>query len=288
MPATYRTAAAPTSRQISYIQAMRAERGLEPLANIALPLTRNGASQMIETLLNMPRTPRPTRSAPTDSQDGEAIPTPSVATRAGRMLLAGGIEATVTLPNGQHVTFRITSRHRVGRGWANCAPTDEGAYTNIKVLGQRIGWINVTETGWKLTFRTGQVHIKDAARALFGYASRGRGDTDWGAYRVQEASRCGRCLRALTDPVSIEHGIGPECFGRTTGSHHAAVDREVSRSEIQERNERIDTALATPAAQPPLTSELQRARDLIAEALDAYSSTRDAEFALNVFDQLAR
>lgn len=29
---------------------------------------------------------------------------------------------------------------------------------------------------------------------------------------------CCRCGRKLTDPVSIQRGIGPECFGKMTGS----------------------------------------------------------------------
>lgn len=34
-------------------------------------------------------------------------------------------------------------------------------------------------------------------------------------YRLAVAGRCVRCNRELTDPVSIETGIGPKCGGRT-------------------------------------------------------------------------
>jgi hypothetical protein len=37
---------------------------------------------------------------------------------------------------------------------------------------------------------------------------------------IKIASFCGRCGRPLSDPVSIDRGIGPECYGRGTGSQH--------------------------------------------------------------------
>jgi hypothetical protein len=39
-------------------------------------------------------------------------------------------------------------------------------------------------------------------------------------YLFQEESYCGKCGRALTDPESIDLGIGPECNRRQTASHH--------------------------------------------------------------------
>lgn len=33
-------------------------------------------------------------------------------------------------------------------------------------------------------------------------------------------SFCGRCSRELNDPISIERGLGPECYGERTGSKH--------------------------------------------------------------------
>lgn len=39
-----------------------------------------------------------------------------------------------------------------------------------------------------------------------------------GSVAVVEADLCSRCGRELTDPVSIGRGIGPECFGKATGT----------------------------------------------------------------------
>lgn len=30
-------------------------------------------------------------------------------------------------------------------------------------------------------------------------------------YNIQHAGRCGKCAKTLTDPISVEIGIGPEC-----------------------------------------------------------------------------
>lgn len=39
-----------------------------------------------------------------------------------------------------------------------------------------------------------------------------------GSVTVIEEDICSCCGRALTDPVSIERGIGPECYGKITGT----------------------------------------------------------------------
>jgi hypothetical protein len=58
-----------------------------------------------------------------------------------------------------------------------------------------------------------------AAKAALRYATTGdAGNPKNGTIEVVEASLCGCCGRKLTDPVSIERGIGPECFGRVTKS----------------------------------------------------------------------
>lgn len=211
MPATQIPA---SDRQVNFINSLRAERGMNALLPTeAARLTggRTGsASRMITELMATPRTQdRAAGAAP-------ATPTPSTNTRAGRMLRAGGIEATVTLLDGRHVTLQISTRVPSGRGWRNGEPGEPGARTNIKVQGQRIGWVNVEAGQWRVTLRTRREEYRAAVEALFNYAA---AQTAHGLL-VQEASRCGRCRRTLTDPVSIQRGIGPECYGRSTGSQH--------------------------------------------------------------------
>jgi hypothetical protein len=58
-----------------------------------------------------------------------------------------------------------------------------------------------------------------AAEAALDYAWTGRlPQPKNGSVDVKEASQCGYCGKKLTDPVSIERGIGPDCLGKTTGS----------------------------------------------------------------------
>lgn len=250
------------------------------------------------------------------SNDGDAVPAPSAATRAGRMLAAGSIEATVQLADGRHVTLSVRSRTRSGRGWTNASLLESGARSRISVLGQQIGWLTGDAVSPRVVLRTRREEYRLAVAALFAYAAGNALPT--GVYRVQEASRCGRCFRTLTDPVSIDRGIGPECYGRGTGSTHvnrdnsapvadlpgapteadanafldaavAVVRAEPVRTETitRVRPEPSLTDLAAVAASPVLSGDQQRARDLIAEALDAYCGDVDRDFAMRIFDQLA-
>jgi hypothetical protein len=338
MPAT--TASRPASpRQISYLRSLVTERNLlatsTPLAHEVSAVLNGGpiARDLIDRVMAVPRATTRTESS------GELLTTPTDVTRAGRMLLAGGIEATVTLPDERHVTINIRTRARSGRGWRNASPTEDGARTNISVLGSKVGWINVVDGRWHVTLRTRNEGIRNAVFALFNYAGSGLSDL-----RVQEASRCGRCMRTLTDPVSIDRGIGPECYGRETGSRHAALDAalatagttsqelaaEARRQRLVTEQARVDreeaihnaefarrereqeaaayrleaedeaargisaaatetlTALADRAAATHITpAAMTRARDLIAEALDANCSDTDMAFAMRIFDTLA-
>lgn len=344
----------PTTRQINFIQSLATERGSEALrvaiANAAgrptalQNLTSREASAVIERLLVAPRTDR--SAAPAARQDGEAMPAPSTGTRAGRMLLAGGIEATVTLADGRHATVSIRTRKRSGRGWTNAALGEQDSRTNVSILGQRIGWVTVDADGRVLlTLRTRRQEYVTAVTAVFEYAA----GLPTPGERVQEASRCGRCFRTLTDPVSIDRGIGPECYGRDTGSQHIAAERRAAgqdvrpepaapRTETVYRNredalaaagtslselaaaaesrravteeDRMHAAFAQAeqaaeraayeremqeerAAQATTrrvdssATDVARARDLIAEALDSYFGEPELSFALNIFDQLA-
>lgn len=281
MPATFSSL---SPRQQSYIASLAAERGLtnDPAVRAAASgeLPGRNASDLIDQLLATPRTVN-------RAQGGTVVPTPSDTTRAGRMLAAGGIEATVTLDDGRHITVNIRTRKRSGRGWTNGAPGDEGSRTNVSVFGNRVGWINVEGGEWKLTLRTRNAASIEAVNAVLTYAA---GQPT--AVRVQEASRCGRCLRPLTDPVSIDRGVGPECFGRETGSRAANVHTvdattsnvittgtaattnaanvhvTITRQPLEGGQQQTLTDLAAVAASPVLSSDQQRARDLIAEALD--------------------
>jgi hypothetical protein len=376
MPATH-TFQPASIRQSAFIDRLVAERSAETLAPFEVELARyRGTREIRRDLIDrLMATPRQT-AAPTES--AVAVPGPSERVRAGRMLRAGSIEATVTLPNGDHVTVTIRTRKRSGRGWTNGALGD--GRTSITVLGRKVGWVEGDALAPRVVFRTRRDELVTAINAVFAYAA--DAPLPASAKRVQEASRCGRCFRVLTDPVSIDRGIGPECFGRSTGSHHARVDamnvgdvaaplaadealavlgetrpetqaeydareaemnrlvaegereadriayeaeaaeerrairedanalaRQMRQSTVQanfvrhldESGEPIEARrprpslvelaerATAPAATPnrPAASNVERAREIIAEALDAYCEDNDRDFAMQIFNQLA-
>lgn len=62
--------------------------------------------------------------------------------------------------------------------------------------------------------------LRYAAKAALTFAWTGTTPTPSnGTVTVVEESVCGVCGLELTDPVSIEHGIGPVCRGKQTGTH---------------------------------------------------------------------
>lgn len=261
---TASSTAAPTDRQLRFFNTLAAERNIPQIEAFAPGTTRRQASEAIDGMIALPHVNAATSTA--RSRDGEQVPTPSPEGRAGRMLLAGGIEATVTFTDGRHCTVEVRTRGRRGNGWTNMAPGEEGARTNIKILGAKVGWVNLVNGEWILTLHTRREEYRTAVLAMFEYAA--TGDCA-GGERVQEASRCGRCFRSLTDPVSIDRGIGPECFGRDTGSQHIAAerDRQAPRAPRLDHAERQRRATAV--------------RDAAAESARVLREERehDAEFA---------
>jgi hypothetical protein len=362
MPATSSRLRPASERQRNFIRSLMAERSDESLAPLAAELQTfvvSGTirSDLIDRLLAIPRRSNGATAGTTQQGIGEVVPAPSTGMRAGRMLLAGGIEATATLDDGRHVTVQIRTRKRSGRGWTNAALGEQDSRTSISVLGSKVGWLNVDADGRVLlTLRTRREEYLVAINALLNYAA----GNPTGSVRVQEASRCGRCFLPLTDPVSIDRGIGPDCFGRDTGSQHVAAERRAAGQDVRpepttrpslstlaadaegraERGQSLEEwggmvdegraaedrmhaqfAAAEQAAEraayeaemeqdrqmqaletvadaltiPQATSrrvdssatDAARARDLIAEALDAYFGEPETSFALGIFDQLA-
>jgi hypothetical protein len=291
---TPRQASPAQTRYLRVLIGERTQDALAPFAEEIETALHGGlmAPDLIDRVIAIPRLPRGTAGTPSSSRttvtanEDEYTWIPQPDNRAGRMLLAGGIEATVTVASGEHVTIRIRTRVQNGTstGWRNCAPGDPGARTTIKILDRKVGWINVegAAAAWKLTLRTRNTEYIAAIRALFESAA---GVTP--AYRVQVADRCGRCFRTLTDPVSIDRGVGPECYGQGTGSQHArwgASEQFAAAHETAQRNrptarvsfENIDIDVpslteTSPLTPFPLTSRALESREAQIQE-DAYNA----------------
>lgn len=153
--------------------------------------------------------------------------TPTTDHRAGRMmtgLLASAnaraklvITCDLLAADGRryHQTFNV-------KKWQG---RDDTTMLTVEVKGS--GWpatrvlhIN-TATGRESVARESEDDklLVFAARACMQFAYTGTVPTPRnGTVEVTEEDVCSCCGLALTDPVSLERGMGPECYGKQTGS----------------------------------------------------------------------
>jgi hypothetical protein len=144
-------------------------------------------------------------------------------TGMGRSLLAGKLIATCVSPvDGKHITVRFSPKAPPqGGGRWRAVPLSEATRCFIDVpghdlaMGDNVGDFNPIQS--RLWVKNDdRRRVNAAIYALL--AAAGRVD---GAH-VMQSTNCFFCGRPLTDPVSIERGIGPVCFGKITGSQHEA------------------------------------------------------------------
>lgn len=165
-----------------------------------------------------------------EAQIEDEVETMNPLMRMLAMLEQGNL--TVTIKNearGHHETFRLSPRLPRGlRGRDSWSGTS--------------WWLNLVNGTSERTY-VGMVDVKNGRLAItYTQASDSRKGVRYAAelvisslvtgdypepnalgetYSLVPADLCGRCSRELTDPVSIERGIGPECYGKVTGSKRA-------------------------------------------------------------------
>lgn len=169
---------------------------------------------------------------------------PDESHRAGRMMMAGRVKVTVTSPTtGEHITILLKciadNRRRqfkpaVDKNWIECTLPD-ATHVFAEVPNASGEWNDKVGTYYP---KTGKWFSADGADAYRVYAAQAVGHwlihphTTPGGGIYQESEECGVCGRELTDPVSIERGIGPVCLGQLTGSQHQvktpSEDREIA------------------------------------------------------------
>ena len=149
---------------------------------------------------------------------------PDESVRAGRMLSRGRLTATVTSARtGDHVTVQLICKSKSDSDrWVD-APFASATHVFARVprpddfRGDKIGiYYPQKGTFWAdgysdpaRVFALKQVLLYAAGLPVHPQVE-----------SVQESLFCGKCGRELTDPISIERGIGPTCFGQETGSRH--------------------------------------------------------------------
>lgn len=156
--------------------------------------------------------------------------------RASRMLEAGDVRVTVTnLTSGDHITVRFKSikdnrpdnkgqraRPENDRNWIR-VPLEEATHVFMEVPSASGDFPDKIGTFYPRTARFFPDKAADPERitAAIQAARWLNGEFSELVDAVfQEESNCGVCGRTLTDPESIERGIGPECYKQETKSHH--------------------------------------------------------------------
>lgn len=185
---------------------------------------------------------------------------PDESTRAGRMLAAGDVRVTVTdCEADEHITVRVKGilDNREVNG-QRPEPSENKNWIRVPLVRATHVFLEVPNAGGTFpdkigTFypRTGRFFADNQAdpkridaAIMATYWLEGGYDGLEGAvgdgaaqYDFQEESYCGKCGRQLTDPVSIERGIGPECYGKDTGAQHQVKVKHVNEMTDEDWDE---------------------------------------------------
>ena len=137
---------------------------------------------------------------------------------SAKFLLAGKAIFTVANAKGDHYTFKV--RKNVSE-WPKGSGTMTTSYfVSVKAPGgiypyRYIGLLNKETGGVKCTAKSEYLPgTKEYDVASWSCAAVLQSKYIPDGYHIEHAGRCGVCGRQLTDPVSIERGIGPECWER--------------------------------------------------------------------------
>lgn len=118
-------------------------------------------------------------------------------------ILLDGI-ITVKLVNGRHFTYRIST-------------PKSGYLKDRQIVELLVGPNNQQDyKGWGFITKTGAIRIwnKQYTEAFIKHAELLMGLAENHVSEWFQAGRCMKCGRVLTDPDSIELGMGPVCGGK--------------------------------------------------------------------------
>jgi hypothetical protein len=139
--------------------------------------------------------------------------------RIPTMFDAGRLTVTVrSARTGKHLTLKIAAKARVDGEWKT-VPLEHATHVFINDDGvwpsrHAVGTFYPASGDFRPKHDADLAYIW-AARAVLAFAVDGvvpeQAD-------LVASSHCGFCAQPLTDPVSIERGIGPTCMGKLTPS----------------------------------------------------------------------
>jgi hypothetical protein len=143
-----------------------------------------------------------------------AAAAPSLPEISRDFIFAGRAAFSVSNAQDEHFTFKVRGRDGEWQGRKT-----RSYFLSIKASGGRfpyryIGIVNADGTiksTAKSEFLPNTKEYKIAAWALSAVVN---GKLIPAGYHIRHLGKCGRCSRTLSDPQSIERGIGPECWSQ--------------------------------------------------------------------------
>ena len=152
--------------------------------------------------------------------------------RAAKMLAHGRVTITFKSPSGKHITVLAKAKAPVNEKWVQ-VPLAKAKIIWLEVPNPEHGKGVYNDRIGKFTGSKGFVPSEGAdpariycAKALIAYV---RGHAVDGRLEIKVEDKCCICGRQLTDPESIDRGIGPECYGKATASEHQVKGKQVGK-----------------------------------------------------------
>lgn len=146
-----------------------------------------------------------------DTIDGAATGRP-VLNIGPEFLRAGDAVFTVANPSGDHYTYRLAF-----------PPERDGDRRDFAFVSLLFGPDNESDYAYLGCYHPSQASVRLTAGSVFPTDSKPVRVLRWAVevihgqrplpagYSIRHEGRCGRCGRTLTEPRSLECGIGPEC-----------------------------------------------------------------------------
>lgn len=151
-----------------------------------------------------------------DQELPPVAPAGNYASLTTKFLLAGKATFTISNPKGDHYTFKV---RRVESEYPpNSGKMGVTFFVSVKAAGGKwpyryIGLLNKDDGGIKCTAKSEYVNgTKEYNVAAWACATVIGHKLLPDGYKIEHAGQCGKCGKTLTDPLSIERGIGPDCW----------------------------------------------------------------------------
>lgn len=163
------------------------------------------------------------------------VPAPTDTTRIGRQLGQGRLTVTgKSRRSGKHITLTFAAKRRrkpEDKAGARTRPSSWDA-ADLVFVRETYSERQIATIFLDSNTAVFKPTANAAHRFLIEHTLREAAGWDVSPeLELSSADRCGRCSLPLTDPISLERGIGPDCYGKITGSKHASdadVDQVVA------------------------------------------------------------